>query len=540
MDNQAFRRLVGDTPRQPQKDGSPSSTKPQAALLGSRLKSSIPMTPRSVGGHGNSTFARQLAESRASGQPQKKFKAMAAPRGVKLAKGYQDRAASRAEMTEDEREARIKALEEQVKLGQIEQTVFEQLRDEITGGDVGATHLVKGLDMKLLERVRRGEDVFNNTPKPGDGEEHIDTEGPSLDEDQEFDKLEQQGVARIEREKISKKGEMAPPPLPVPVAGVKRSRNDILAELRAQRQAAAESKASEASRLGSKFKKLGGKGQESSRIERDEHGREVLITVDENGKVKRKVRKIAVEEKPKGAALPMPDKNQKPLGMEVPRLPTPPPPEENDDDDDIFEGVGDSYDPLGAAENDDDADSDSDDAEDKVSETEKPSEAQVRLNSQESKQASSPLPQPKRNYFNEVPSTAPAEAKEKTAPFQDPTILAALKRAAALEKRSTENNEARSAEEPQKSTAAQRLLGTGRDRDYDDLDMGFGGSRGEDEDDGEDGAKIKLSQWKGAGADDEDDEDDGKGGKQRKRGKKKRKGDKNSAADVMKVIASRK
>ena len=71
--------------------------------------------------------------------------------------------------------------------------------------------------------------------------------------------------------------------------------------------------------------------------------------------------------------------------------------------------------------------------------------------------------------------------------------------------------------------------------------MGFDGSARADED--EEGVKRqKLSVWKGIGQEN-DDEDDGeagesKGGK-RKRSGKKRKGDKNSFADVMSVIAGR-
>ncbi|KAK3061305.1 hypothetical protein LTS18_006563, partial [Coniosporium uncinatum] len=57
----------------------------------------------------------------------------------------------------------------------------------------------------------------------------------------------------------------------------------------------------------------------------------------------------------------------------------------------------------------------------------------------------------------------------------------------------------------------------------------------------EEGGKIKLSEWKGAGAgDDEDDDGNERGGKKRKRGAKKRKGDKNNVGDVLKVMERQK
>ena len=52
-----------------------------------------------------------------------------------------------------------------MKKGEINRETFENLVQEITGGDVGTTHLVKGLDRKLLERVRRGEDVLGGQDK---------------------------------------------------------------------------------------------------------------------------------------------------------------------------------------------------------------------------------------------------------------------------------------------------------------------------------------------------------------------------------------
>ena len=145
---------------------------------------------RTVKGGAGVDFARQVAERNAANNPSKKFKSSAAPKGTRLAAGYQDRTLERRNIEDDDRGARILALEQQVKLGQLDQATYEALRDQITGGDVAATHLVKGLDRKLLERVRKGEDVLG-----GDQKESAE------DVDEELDRLEEMEVERIEREK---------------------------------------------------------------------------------------------------------------------------------------------------------------------------------------------------------------------------------------------------------------------------------------------------------------------------------------------------
>lgn len=505
------------------------------------------MTPRTVKGGASLNFAQQLAQAN-SDQTQRKFKSRSAPRGVKLGAGYSDRASARLQDqdNEDERAGRIKALEEQMKLGQIGRDTFEALRDQITAGDIGATHLVKGLDRKLLERIKRGEDVLAEEAQGKDDKEEGTPEAETNAED-ELAELENTDVAPVQREEIRKKGEMAPPPPPKPVAGVKRSRADILAELKASRKAEAEAKA--AAQLGSKFRKLNSKVPEP-RIEKDERGREVLITVDENGRVKRKVRKITHEEE-KARYMPAPEASVKPLGMTVPAAPQLAATAE-DDDDDIFEGAGDTYDPLGAVEDDllssdsegeamqqhkerDSAKSPAPEVEDEgeILPEDAPSDPDARQRA--------PPTAPKRNYFNERSPSPETLARDRN--LNDPAILETLRRAAAQAKAS-EPSTADEASKDSKatSTAAQRLFQ--RDRDLDDMDMGFGDSRFGDDEDEEDGGKIKLSNWKGLAGDDDDggdgDESKGKGGKERKRGKKKRKGDKNSAADVLGVIEGRK
>ncbi|KAL8703764.1 MAG: hypothetical protein Q9201_003062 [Fulgogasparrea decipioides] len=537
MNNSQFRRLVLDTPSTaPKGNGSSNATsgsKPAATptALGSRMRSNIPMTPRSVASGAHVDFARQLAERDASLNPSstKKFRSSAAPKGTKLGSGYQDRTQLRTSAEEDEKASRVKALEEMVKLGQMERATFETLRDEIIGGDVKDVHLVKGLDWKLLERVRRGEDVLSGASAKAAAAE---TPSPTneVDMDEEFEKLEERHVQPTAKQATAKKGEMAPP-LP-PAAGKKRTRDEILKELKASRQAAAE-KAEQARQptLGPKFRKLGEK-KAKSRIEKDERGRDVLITVDAEGNVKRKVKKAKTEATADNHGLLMPDKDTKPLGSDV-TVPEPQAASEEQGDGDIFEGVGADYNPLGG-EDLEDGTSDDSEAEDR---TKLPAKAKETIKSPSSTNA---VPLPKqtsglKNYFRE-PSGPSESTKSNTTPFQDPTILAALKKASTLDPLSS-SSEPSTSEEALKLARRNRMLES-RDRDAEDMDLGFGSSRFEDEaDDGDLERKVKLSVW---GKEGREEEGRGDGKVKRKRGPKKRKGDKDSAADVLKVLERRK
>ena len=443
-----------------------------------------------------------------------------------MGSGYQDRTQLRTSGEEDDKSVRVKALEEMVKLGQVDQSTFEKLRDEIVGGDVKDVHLVKGLDYKLLERVRRGEDVLSENVKSAssqgqdvDNKDELEPE-PEADVDEEFEKLEEKQIQPMAKEEKSKKGEMAPPP---PVAGKKRTRDDILKELKASRAAAAEK--AKQSTLGPKFLKLGEK-RERSRIERDERGREVLVTVDEEGRVKRKVKKSTTEEARNGHLLLMPDKDAKPLGMQVePVIEAP-----IEDDGDIFKDVGADYNPLGDMDDDDDSD-DSSDTEGKA--TAKPPESSPPPKPSESETLAVPPPPGKRrNYFGDAEDEGEDTSAPPTNPLTDPTILAALKKASSIKPipSGSTNEEAAAKLERRK-----KMLES-HDRDAEDVDFEFGSSRFGDQEDGED-KKVKLSAW-----DCDGDQDGGKGeGKaKRKRGAKKRKGDVNSAADVLKVMERRK
>lgn len=472
-------------------------------------------------------FRRQLAESSGIERPTKKFKS-STPKGVKLAAGYTDRTKGRSDEEEDDKAKRIKALEEVMKLGQIDEATFEKLRDEIVGGDISATHLVKGLDRRLLERVRRGEDVYNSLPKP-------EPEAPIADVDEEFDKLEEKELAPVTREKTPKKGELAQIQAESSSTGTKRSRDQILADFKAQRKAALEAKAATLD-LGSKFRKIGEK-KDGPRIEIDENGREILITTDENGNIKRKVRKAKTQDAAQ-TDLVESMKKKEILGADVAIPEALPVQQEDSESEDIFEGVGDEYDPLGGLE-DDDVTSSEEEGEEKTKPISKPKESisvtsTENIESKSTKEPAATTKTAPRNYFGDKPATA--EDEPQFNPLSDPTILAALRRsrdAAVVDKASVDP------EEEARRKKREAMLASAN-RDFDDLDMGFGASRFDDADEMEAGDDVKFSEWKGTAGDDGEEGDKERGGKKRKRGPKKRKGDKDSAADVMKVLEQRK
>lgn len=88
--------------------------------------------------------------------------------------------------------------------------------------------------------------------------------------------------------------------------------DDISRNLKANRLAAT-NKATQPS-LGPKFTKAV-QALEAPRVEKDERGREMMITMDENGKVKRKVKQAKVENESSMSGLLMPNKDSKTLGV---------------------------------------------------------------------------------------------------------------------------------------------------------------------------------------------------------------------------------
>lgn len=487
------------------------------------------------GGGGRLDFARQLAERNEQDRPKKKFRT-SAPKGTKFAEGYVDRAKQRqAEQEEDDKAARIQALEESLKKEEIDQATFEKLRDEIAGGDLSSTHLIKGLDFRLLERVRKGEDVFGGD-KPNQAKAELspgDEEEPEEEAvDDAFEQLEGKEVTAIEKEKARKKGQLATRAL---VPGQKRTRDQILAEMKAAREAA---KAQQESALGSKFKKIGAKKEPGSRIERDAKGREVLIIVDEDGNEKRKVRKVAAEVEKEREAFKV-DPKAEVLGMDVPEFYKKKLEEQAKADEDVamFSDVESDYDPLGGISDSDDSDEADDNEPEKGAKKKSPSPRSGGEVDSEGRAAleedTRPPPRPQaqhpRNYFK---SSLISEEQNARPAMNDPSVLAALKKAKTL-------NAATKSEEEQKEAERQERLKkmmASADRDAEDMDLGFGTNRLADEEELADDGKTKLSRW----GDDDDGEEGGGGKSKRKRGPKKKKGDVNNAADVMKVLEKRK
>jgi hypothetical protein len=519
----------------------PSQRPSATPMLGSRARSSIPMTPRSVTGYNSSSdFARQMAEHKRelSGQPPtKKFRSSAAPKGTKLAQGYQDRTSLRRADdedtdTKDDKQKRLKALEEMMKLQQIDQSTFERLRDGIgVGGDVSSTHLVKGLDWKLLERVKRGEDI---NASPAAKAKELDVEA-GADVDEELESVLEKEVQAVQKEQKAKKGEMAPPPSESAMEGQRMSRDEILQRLKANRalNKQAEAPPPMEPSLGERFKKVGsGDRSEKKRFTEVVKGRrrEVLITTDKDGRTKRKARWLD-KEAPAVSDVANGESAKQVLGMEVPAELAAKhqallfeQQKAEDEDDDIFGGVGADYNPLADISDASDEESNSD------GEVDAAGLKQAKAGSKAEPKAEVSRQKPK-NYFSTKGAEEPADRSNHLT--SDPESMAVLKRAA---ERRTPRDEAdigdsaapTEDQDHEKLLRQKQFLDNLKKRDREDamdMDLGFGESRFGDEED-EDGPT-----WEG--------EESGKK-RGRKRGPRKRKGDKDSINDVMGVLAGRK
>ncbi|OAX84752.1 hypothetical protein ACJ72_00862 [Emergomyces africanus] len=567
MNNEQFRRLLFENQSKKSHDpshnkkGSPVSgdaARSKPAVLGSKMRSNIPMTPRSVAGV---DFARQLADHRRESQPPaaKKFRSSAAPKGAKLAEGYQDRTllrragqdeeesdenGDRGVQGDDNLENRIRALEDMVKLGQIDQPTFEKLRAEIgVGGDAKSTHLIKGLDWKLLQRVKAGDDINVPLPSPCEsGKEGQPQTEVVEDVDAEFDKVldekEKEVKEPTQRVEKIKKRTMAPPSLD---AGRKMTRDEILKQLKASRAAGSvQNTPSEppAPTLGERFKKIGTKPEKKRWIEKDERGRrrEVLLMTDAEGKTKRKVRWLdkpgdLMQRNGDGGLLPV-DKDAKPLGMDVPaevlsRVNAAAAAEEEDDD--IFQGVGRDYNPLAdVGDENDDGSSSSHESDGEVKDKASSHRPDVTKDSTDIQPEQTSLkPTKPRDYFATSSTQGDLETTNERKPISaDPTILEALKRAAAIRPGSPSTVHDDTDLDQDAALRRKKFLEEAKKREREDamdLDLGFGGSRFGDEEDEEVG-------WEGEGR---------AAGTKRKRGPKKKKGDKDSVSDVMKVLEGR-
>ena len=519
MDNAQFRNLLTDD------KSSNAAIKPSSSSngfktpsLGSRARASMPMTPRSVAGYNPSKdLLWQVSEHtrQSNGEPAKKrFKTVAAPRGTKLGQGYQDRTNLRqgSEDAQTGREKKLGDLEEMWKEEKIDRATFEKLRDQMgIGGDIGSTHLVKGLDFKLLERARRGEDL-NTTNADGDrleGNADVDDEldtvlGKEVTAQQKDDREMEHKVVQE-----SSKSEVL-------------TRDDILRRLKSSRSTKPLPPTAPEPDLSDRFKKIPTTNRpEKKKFVEVVNGRrrEVLVVTDKQGKIKRKSRWLD----PEGAAT---NTNAAPLGMEVPadisarhkaRLEQAM--AEEEDDDDIFQGIGVDYDPLKDIESDSDGEANQ-------------TETETKHNPQDSVESKP------RNYFSAITSDEAPDATTTQPLTKDPTLMAALKRAAAI-RRSDEgetqahDDDRESAPSAKQSAFLQKLKQRERE-DAQDVDLGFGESRFGDGDDDEDGPIYDGDEGGGEG------EKKGGGQQNRKRVPKKRKGDKNNVADVMGVLEGRK
>ncbi|GAM85843.1 hypothetical protein ANO11243_038510 [Dothideomycetidae sp. 11243] len=558
MNNEQFRRLLldgGDKATSDQNGSGRSMSTGGGTALGSRKSAFGSMTPRNLArgsGGAGADFAREVASRNAQIKKPKSSK----PYGAKLGKGYQDRTLERlnAETEEeqaqkDEKIMRIKALAEQVREGKLAVEEYEKLREEIAGGDVTSTHLVKGLDKRLLERVRRGEDVMG-----GGGTANNTTTDVA---DDEFEELESKEIHSIEKQAKIKKGEAAVSGPPA-VAGVKRSRDDLIRELKAKRQAEAQARLAARPDLGDKFKAI--ESRDKPKVTIDKKGRGVIITRDEHGKIKKKVRKIA-------AAAPA----MASLRHEVGR------PEREDEthraedgdgdgEDEIvsttavkqvdvdsepeamFEEAGSDYNPFAGMDDDSGSSSDEEPPSTKAWAAEiKPKENSVSSSSAEAPEKDQQDNKPavkSRNYFS-TNATDPDPTESTAAsgnPLADEAFLSAISRASELARAKSQANGDDGAAEQEEDPAAREarleaearlrkkreMMMASAARDMDDMDLGFGGGRFDEDDDDGDGRESDGDRKGGGG-----------GAKKRKRGPKKRKGDKNDAKDVLEVMRKR-
>lgn len=495
MDNSQFRHLLQKDATS-QADSASNGASFKTPTLGSRARNSIPMTPRSVMGRSAAgDFARQVEEhARSTGgePPAKRFKSRAAPRGTKLAQGYNDRTFTRKDDEEEESDKvkKLRELEAMVKEEKIDRATFDKLRDQMgIGGDLSTTHLVKGLDFKLLDKARKGDDL-NEANRV-----NVGAEDAAGDMDDEFDSV-------LDREITARKTESPTVPADVDVSAEARttSRDEILRRLKASRNAG--SALVPDAVLGERFKKLApsekpGKQKFVETI--DGRRREVLVIRKDDGTTKRKTRWLDPE--------PVQHKPQAPLGMEVPaelaakQQALAAQEAADEEDEDIFAGVGADYDPLKDVASDDEVEP-----------------AVPAPKSDEAREMAS------RNYFNT--DNVEDKAQNSNPIMQDPTLMAALKRAANLRQHEEATSAADS--QPEGTEKSKQFLEKLRERerqDAQDMDLGFGDSRYGDDDD-DDGPIFE----------DGDEPDKQK----RKRGPRKRKGNKDNVADVMSVLDGRK
>ncbi|KAK6501961.1 hypothetical protein TWF481_009780 [Arthrobotrys musiformis] len=337
------------------------------------------------------------------------------------------------------------------------------MQSKAFGGDAGSTHLVKGLDFKLLERARKGEDVLAEK-KEGEGvrdEEDID------------DELDQALEKKVESVKRQKKGETDDDD--EDEQPKKKTRADILAEWKKSREEAAAKKVAETS-LGSKFKKFGEKEKKKTKTAKEEKSTKNSKDSTSGKKRKRDHEEAAKEKIPGNGTV---------LGMLPPELPstkaTSTEKKDEDEDINIFDDAPDDYDPLAGLADSDDDDSESD-------------EGEVEDKAAKKKETEGDMPPPPppptrpRNYFatsskdanvsNQSISSTPLSGQDLANTME---LSAAIKKAAQMRELSKADLD----DEEAKKAARHKAMLQSASRDDEDVDMGFGGSRtfGDDDDD---------------------------------------------------------
>lgn len=512
------------------------------------------MAPRSM----RNTASSSYMVPRSTGTQGTKAVKSSKPKGVKLATGFKDRALERMNAEQDAEDkitSDLAALRAQLNAGELTQEDFEDKRFDLMGEKQSSGQPIKGLDRELLARVRRGEDVMNAETK--------DDISATADAEDELDALQDKVITPVAVERSAKRGE---------VANGKKSRDEIIAELKAQRQAAAEARIAARPQLSDKFKPINS-GMKAPKTHIDSKGREVVMIRGEDGKLKKKVRKVVLPvddaENPvaqpsmldEGVAGPI----QSSAVQEQSRAADDPGETDlGDDDDDIFEGVGTAYDPLGNAD-DGDSTSDAGQSHSPVLERDRPMESagdeqpvdDDRTPDEATTDNGSVCT--KRDYFGApiVNHNLPAAPHN---PMSDPDVLAAIKRASQMatlklgldgqgqDGENTQDSDIITSENDARLRKKAAMLASSN-RDLDDMDLGFGGSRFDDDDEDEGGLDKdgrgktgqRLSEWKGLdhdGADDEPNIGHAKGPKKKKA--RKRLGDKDSVKDVMSVLERRK
>ena len=542
MKNEDFRALLNGKTKQG--GGQPDSLRPAATskpgLSFGRPRSFAPMAARSGKGTKTSDFSRQSADKK-DGAKRKKVSRPFEPRPTSAGRENQQRF---NDDEDDERAKMMKELTEAVKNEEIDVETYEKIRDQITGGDLSATHLVVGLDRQLLERIRNGEDVYKAVPESKTGDD------PVVNADEALDLLAEKEVVAEVHERKEKQSERV------------LTKKDIVAQLKARRQAEQESKQGR----DMPFSSLGERREDGSyvRFEVDDKGREVMVVTLPDGTVKRKVKKAKKgqppleEPEPDRQSAIEPHKKAEPREEQdvmIPKPVLPPTPEQDedleepakpeivvDDDVDIFDGV-EEYDPL-AGLDESDAEADASAKPPEPPELGKPSQETV-----------SPKSNRHQRLFDEELSKHSVLSRL-TAPVQDPEAIAKFAaRASAINASRFRNNEdndsdenanpanprpkERQRDEDREARLKRKLAELqGDDRDAEDMDLGFGGSRFDDLEDMEmDEQRVRLSTW----GEEEGGGRGNKGGAQkRKRGPKRKKGDKNNIDDVMKVMEARK